>query len=213
MYCLVGRSIHWLIDYDIIDHPAKNLQGARCELNLISGSTDFSGCLQKSIFLADGKLKRAITSRNWTPKLRNRMANDIVKDTTIMWWIDGQSQTISCPWNKDTVKYFTSRPFSSKCSRKILNIATFSISYYPVQSSSYDNFNLYQFCWSRLNISSFNSPVPLGPIIICWAAVGCGWGSTSVCLGVTFVCSVPRRLIFITTGPKYQHNCWHSYPQ
>ena len=133
IYCLIGRSIDWLIDYDIIDHPTKNMQGAWCESNLIPRRTDFLGYLWKSIFLADGKWTRAITSRNWTPKLCIRMANDILKDNTIIWWIGGQCQTISFPWNKDTVKHSTSRPFSSKCSQKILNLATISISYYPVQ--------------------------------------------------------------------------------
>ena len=38
-----------------------------------------------------------------------------------------------------------------------------------------------------------------------WSAVHCEWGTTSVCLGINYVCSAPGGLPVINRGPKCLH--------
>ena len=38
---------------------------------------------------------------------------------------------------------------------------------------------------------------------ICWNAVGCEWGTTSVYFGITYVCFVPSRLPVFAVEPQY----------
>ena len=38
---------------------------------------------------------------------------------------------------------------------------------------------------------------------VCWSAVGCEWGTTSVYFGITFVCFVPSRLPVFAVEPQY----------
>ena len=40
---------------------------------------------------------------------------------------------------------------------------------------------------------------------VCWGAVGCEWGSTSVYLGITHVWFIPSWLPVFTVKPQYQH--------
>ena len=38
---------------------------------------------------------------------------------------------------------------------------------------------------------------------VCWSAVGCEWGTTSVYFGITYVCFIPRRLPVFAVEPQY----------
>ena len=38
---------------------------------------------------------------------------------------------------------------------------------------------------------------------VCWSAVGCEWGTTSVYFGITYVCFVPSRLPVCAVEPLY----------
>ena len=38
---------------------------------------------------------------------------------------------------------------------------------------------------------------------VCWSAVGCEWGTTSVYFGITYVCSIPSRLPVFAVEPQY----------
>ena len=38
---------------------------------------------------------------------------------------------------------------------------------------------------------------------ICWSAVGCEWGPTSVYFGISYVCFVPSRLPVFAVEPQY----------
>ena len=38
---------------------------------------------------------------------------------------------------------------------------------------------------------------------ICWSAVGCEWGTTSVYFGITYVCFIPSRLPVFAFEPQY----------
>ena len=38
---------------------------------------------------------------------------------------------------------------------------------------------------------------------ICWSAVGCEWGTTSVYFGITYVCFIPSRLPALAVEPQY----------
>ena len=40
---------------------------------------------------------------------------------------------------------------------------------------------------------------------VCWGAVGCEWGTTSVYFGITYVCFIPSRLLVFAVQPQYQH--------
>ena len=40
---------------------------------------------------------------------------------------------------------------------------------------------------------------------VCWDAVGCEWGTTSVYFGVTYVCFIPSRLPVFAVEPQYRH--------
>ena len=40
---------------------------------------------------------------------------------------------------------------------------------------------------------------------VCWDAVGCEWGTTSVYFGITYVCFIPGRLPAFAVGLQYQH--------
>ena len=41
--------------------------------------------------------------------------------------------------------------------------------------------------------------------IACWGAIDWRWGTTYVCLGITFICFVQRWFSVIRIGPKCQH--------
>ena len=38
---------------------------------------------------------------------------------------------------------------------------------------------------------------------VCWSAVGCEWGTTSVYFGITYVCLIPSRLPVFVVEPQY----------
>ena len=38
---------------------------------------------------------------------------------------------------------------------------------------------------------------------VCWSAVGCEWGTTSVYFGITYVCFIPSRLPVFAGEPQY----------
>ena len=38
---------------------------------------------------------------------------------------------------------------------------------------------------------------------VCWSAVGCEWGTTSIYFGITYVCFVPSRLPVFAVEPQY----------
>ena len=38
---------------------------------------------------------------------------------------------------------------------------------------------------------------------VCWSAVGCEWGTTSVYFGITYVCFIPGRLPVFAVEPQY----------
>ena len=38
---------------------------------------------------------------------------------------------------------------------------------------------------------------------VCWSAVGCEWGTTSVYFGITCVCFIPSRLPVFAVEPQY----------
>ena len=38
---------------------------------------------------------------------------------------------------------------------------------------------------------------------VCWSAVGCKWGTTSVYVGITYVCFIPSRLPVFAVEPQY----------
>ena len=43
---------------------------------------------------------------------------------------------------------------------------------------------------------------------VCWSAVGCEWGTTSVYFGITYVCFIPTRLPVFAVEPKYLLQCF-----
>ena len=38
---------------------------------------------------------------------------------------------------------------------------------------------------------------------VCWSAVGCEWGTTSIYFGITYVCLIPSRLPVFAVEPQY----------
>ena len=38
---------------------------------------------------------------------------------------------------------------------------------------------------------------------VCWSAVGCEWGTTSVYFGITYICFIPSRLPVFAVEPQY----------
>ena len=40
---------------------------------------------------------------------------------------------------------------------------------------------------------------------VCWDAVGCEWGTTSVYFGITYVCLISSRLLFVAVEHQYRH--------
>ena len=38
---------------------------------------------------------------------------------------------------------------------------------------------------------------------VCWSALGCEWGTTSVYFGITYVCFIPGRLPVFAVEPQY----------
>ena len=38
---------------------------------------------------------------------------------------------------------------------------------------------------------------------VCWSAVDCEWGTTSVYFGITYVCFIPSRLPVFAAEPQY----------
>ena len=38
---------------------------------------------------------------------------------------------------------------------------------------------------------------------VCWSAVGCEWGTTSVYFGINYVCFIPSRLPVFAVKPQY----------
>ena len=40
---------------------------------------------------------------------------------------------------------------------------------------------------------------------VCWGAVGCEWGTTTVYYGITYVCFIPSRLPVFVVEPQYKH--------
>ena len=40
---------------------------------------------------------------------------------------------------------------------------------------------------------------------VCWDAVGCEWGTTSVYFGITYICFIPSRLPVFAVEPQYRH--------
>ena len=40
---------------------------------------------------------------------------------------------------------------------------------------------------------------------VCWDAVGCEWGTTSVYFGITYVCFIPSRLPVFAVEHQYRH--------
>ena len=40
---------------------------------------------------------------------------------------------------------------------------------------------------------------------VCWGAVGCEWGTTSVYFGITYFCFIPSRLPVFAVEPEYKH--------
>ena len=40
---------------------------------------------------------------------------------------------------------------------------------------------------------------------VCWDAVGCEWGTTSVYFGITYVCFIPSRLPVSAVEPQHRH--------
>ena len=43
---------------------------------------------------------------------------------------------------------------------------------------------------------------------VCWSAVGCEWGTTSVYFGITYVCFIPSRLPVFAVEPQYLLQCF-----
>ena len=73
-------------------------------------------------------------------------------------------------------------------------------------------------CWfrGRWKIHSVESPSTVDPQwdiwywgskwnlhSVCWSAVGCEWGTTSVYFGITYVCFIPSRLPVFAVEPQY----------
>ena len=70
-------------------------------------------------------------------------------------------------------------------------------------------------CWRSIN-HSVESPSMVDPQwniwywgskwnlhTVCWSAVGCEWGTTSVYFGITYVCFIPSRLPVFAVEPQY----------
>ena len=45
----------------------------------------------------------------------------------------------------------------------------------------------------------------LNLLTVCWDAVGCEWGTTSVYFGITYVCFIPNILPVFAVEPQYRH--------
>ena len=44
---------------------------------------------------------------------------------------------------------------------------------------------------------------------VCWSAVGCEWGTTSVYFGITYVCFIPSRLPVLLLSPSTCFNIFY----
>ena len=44
---------------------------------------------------------------------------------------------------------------------------------------------------------------------VCWGAVGCGWGTTSVYFGITYVCFIPTVRLVFAVGLQHQHRFFY----
>ena len=42
---------------------------------------------------------------------------------------------------------------------------------------------------------------------VCWGAVGCEWGTTSVYFGITYICFIPSKLPVFAVEPQYRLFC------
>ena len=75
---------------------------------------------------------------------------------------------------------------------------------------------MYRFDTVRQHIHSVESPSMVDPQwniwywgskwnlhTVCWSAVGCEWGTTSVYFGITYVCFIPSRLPVFAVEPQY----------
>ena len=70
--------------------------------------------------------------------------------------------------------------------------------------------------WHNFILHSVESPSMVDPLwdiwywgskwnlhTVCWSAVGCEWGTTSVYIGITYVCFIPSRLPVFAVEPQY----------
>ena len=72
-------------------------------------------------------------------------------------------------------------------------LSVFAILYHSVESPSMvDPQWVIWYWWSKWNLHT-----------VCWRAVGCEWGTTSVYFGITHVCFVPSRLPVFAVEPQY----------
>ena len=70
----------------------------------------------------------------------------------------------------------------------------------PVTGNSIESHSMVDLQW---NILYWKSKWNLHAV--CWCAVGCEWGTTSVYFGITYVCFIPCKLPVFVVEPQYQH--------
>ena len=46
---------------------------------------------------------------------------------------------------------------------------------------------------------------------VCWGAVDCEWGTTSVYFGITYVCFIPSRIPVFAVEPRYRHQDFYFF--
>ena len=81
------------------------------------------------------------------------------------------------------------------------------------RSDYFDQRGRWHFCWCPHSVESPSMVEPQWNIwywgskwnlhTVCWSAVGCEWGTTSVYFRITYVCFIPSRLPVFAVEPQY----------
>ena len=107
------------------------------------------------------------------------------------WWGQAASHYLSQWWPRSMSPYGVTRP---QCKQTLIIVSD------TIHSVESPGICMVDPQW---NILYWGSKWNLHTV--CWGAVGCEWGITSVYFGITFVCFIPSRLPVFAVEPQYQH--------
>ena len=135
-------------------------------------------------------------------------------------WHDKRDDTNASPMTTGTSRSLMTK--TSQLNRhirgSIRNIFGVIVSHYLNIQYLFSHFvpyaccNVANYCWAH----SVESPSMVDPQwniwywgskwnlhTVCWSAIGCEWGTTSVYFGITYVCFIPSRLPVFAVEPQY----------